>query len=104
MKKEYDFSKAKLGAVVPQKGKTRINIYIDNDILEEFRKRADRAGRGYQTMMNEALRQYLGKSSYPLDEDTLRRVLREELKTQAKTGCGREMRLPLTINERLSSK
>jgi len=39
------------------------------------------AGRGYQTMMNEALRQYLGKSSKPLDEDTLRRVLREELKT-----------------------
>jgi hypothetical protein len=32
-------------------------------------------------MMNEALRQYLKKSSYPLDEDTLRRILREELKT-----------------------
>ncbi len=55
MKKEYDFSKAERGAVVPQKGKTRINIYIDNDVLEEFRKRADGAGRGYQTMMNEAL-------------------------------------------------
>ena len=81
MKKEYDFSKAKRGAVVPQKGKTRINIYFDNGGLEEFRKRADEAGRGYQTMMNEALRQYLGKSSKPLDEDTLRRVLREELKT-----------------------
>jgi uncharacterized protein (DUF4415 family) len=66
--------------LVPQKGKTRINIYIDNDILEEFRKRADEAGRGYQTMMNEALRQYLGKTSYPIDESTLRRVIREELK------------------------
>ena len=81
MKKEYDFSKAKREAVVPQKGKTRINIYIDNDVLEEFRTRADEAGRGYQTMMNEALRQYLGKARYPLDEKTLRRVLREELKT-----------------------
>ncbi len=81
MKKEYDFSKAKRGAVVPQKGKTRISIYIDNDILEEFRIRADKSGRGYQTMMNEALREYLRKSNRPLDEKTLRRVLREELKT-----------------------
>ncbi len=81
MKKEYDFSNAKLGAVVPQKGKTRINIYIDNDILEEFRDRADQSGKGYQTMMNEALREYLRKSNRPLDEKTLRRVLREELKT-----------------------
>jgi uncharacterized protein (DUF4415 family) len=81
MKNEYDFSKAKRGAVVPQKGKTRINIYIDNDVLEEFRSRADEAGRGYQTMMNEALRQYLGKAVAPLDESTLRRILREELKT-----------------------
>ena len=81
MKKEYDFSNAKRGAVVPQKGKTRINIYIDNDVLEEFRARAEDAGRGYQTMMNEALRQCLGKTGYPLDENTLRRVIREELKT-----------------------
>ena len=66
---------------MPQKGKTRINIYLDDDFLEEFRKRADGAARGYQTMMNEALRQYLGKAAYPLDENTLRRVLREELKT-----------------------
>ena len=81
MKKEYDFSEAKRGTVVPQKGKTRISIYIDNDILEEFRIRADRSGRGYQTKMNEALREYLSKSNHPLDEKTLRRVLREELKT-----------------------
>ena len=81
MKKEYDFSKAERGAVVPQKGKTRINIYIDNDVLEEFRKRGDEAGRGYQTMINEVLRQYLGKDITPVDEKTLRRVLREELKT-----------------------
>ena len=61
MKKEYDFSKAKRGAVVPQfvvpqKGKTRIIIYIDDDILEEFRSRSEKSGKGYQTMINEALR------------------------------------------------
>lgn len=80
MKKEYDFSKARQGAVIPQKkGKSRITIYIDDDILEEFRNRADKAGHGYQTMMNEALRDYLGKIKTPFDEDSLRRILREEL-------------------------
>lgn len=80
MKREYDFSKGKRGAVVPQTGKTRITIYIDDDVLEAFRGRADASGRGYQTMMNDALRAYLGKASLPIDEDILRRVIREELK------------------------
>ncbi len=59
MKNEYDFSKAKLGAVIPQKGKTRISIFIEDRVLDEFRARAQRAGTGYQTMMDQALRQYL---------------------------------------------
>lgn len=77
--KEYDFSKGKRGVVISQRGKTRITIFLDDDILEKFRERADNAGRGYQTMINEALRDYLSKSSRPVDEETLRRVLREEL-------------------------
>lgn len=81
LKKEYDFSKAKRGAVIPQLGKTRITIYIDDDVLQDFRSRADEDGRGYQTMMNEALREYLGKAGHPLDEEALRRILREELKS-----------------------
>jgi len=80
MRKEYDFSKGKRGAVIPQKGKTRITIYIDDKILEEFRNRADAAGRGYQTMINDALREQLGRPQNPLDVKTLRRILREELK------------------------
>lgn len=80
MKKEYDFSKGTRGAVIPQTGKTRITIYIDDDILEEFRDRSDAAGHGYQTMMNQALRDYLGKAKQPVDARTLRRILREELK------------------------
>lgn len=56
MKPEYDFSKAKREAVTPQKGKTRISIYIDDAILAKFRARAEKAGKGYQTMMNEAPR------------------------------------------------
>ena len=81
MRKEYDFSKAKRGAAMPQKGKTRISIYIDDRILAEFRDRADASGRGYQTMINDALRKHLGKSPRPLDVETLRRILREELKS-----------------------
>ena len=80
MKKEYDFSKGKRGAVVPQKGKTRITIYIDNDILEEFRARAEQARCGYQTMINQALREYLAGVEKPVGESVLRKVLREELK------------------------
>jgi uncharacterized protein (DUF4415 family) len=79
MKKEYDFKKARRGAVAPQKGKTRITIYIDDDVLQEFRARSDAAGYGYQTMINEALRQHLEKGQKQLDEALLRQVIREEL-------------------------
>jgi uncharacterized protein (DUF4415 family) len=79
MKKEYDFEKAKRGQVVPTKGKTRVTMYIDTDILDDFRERADKSGYGYQTMINEALREYLAKCEKPLDEITIRQVIREEL-------------------------
>lgn len=80
MKKEYDFSKGKRGAVakVPP-GKTRITIRIDDDVLEWFRTQVRAAGGGnYQTLINQALRDYIssGKESF---EELLRRVLREEL-------------------------
>ena len=83
MKKEYDFSRGKRGPVIPQRGKTRITIYLDDEVLEAFRERADTAGRGYQTMINEALRENLGQSGDRVDADTIRRIVREELR---KTG------------------
>ena len=79
MKKDYNFKNAKRGRVVPRKGKTRITIYLDSDVIEEFRVRADQAGYGYQTMINEALRKYLEKSDKPLNEEVIRQVIREEL-------------------------
>jgi len=79
MRPEYDFSQGKRGAVIPQKGKTRISIFIDNAVLDEFRTRAEKAGTGYQTMMNDALRKYLSETDQPVTEQTLRRVLRQEL-------------------------
>lgn len=83
MKKEYDFTSASRGAVIGHKGKSRITIYIDSDVLAEFRTRADETGYGYQTMINEALRQFLDKGKKILDETTLRQVMREELERVA---------------------
>lgn len=79
MKPEYDFSKGRRGAVVPQKGKTRITIFIDNATLEAFRSRAEKKGIGYQTLMNDALRDYLADAEQPLTERMLRNVLRQEM-------------------------
>jgi uncharacterized protein (DUF4415 family) len=79
MKKEYDFSSGKRGPVIPPQGKTRITMYLDNDILVEFRERADAEGQGYQTMINQALRNYLNKKQEPINEAMLRKVVREEL-------------------------
>jgi len=79
MRAEYDFSKGRRGAIAPQKGKTRISIFIDNAILDAFRARAEKAGTGYQTMMNEALRQHLAGADQPVTEKVLRHVLREEI-------------------------
>ena len=84
MKKEYDFSKGKRGAVVrAPKGKTRITIRIDDNILDWFRGEVDAAGGGnYQTLINDALREYLSQQQQPLEE-LLRRVVREELQSAA---------------------
>jgi BrnA antitoxin of type II toxin-antitoxin system len=79
MRPEYDFSEGKRGAVMPQKGKTRISIFIDNAVLDAFRARAQKGGAGYQTMMNEALRQHLSDAEQPVTEKILRHVLRQEL-------------------------
>jgi len=79
MKKEYDFSKGKRGAVIKTRGKTRITIHLDDDVIDAFRARAEESRRGYQTLINEALREYLASASKPVDSKTLRRILREEL-------------------------
>ena len=79
MRKEYDVSKAKRGPVAKSKGKTRITIFLDDEVLEAFRSKGDELGRGYQTLINDALRQYLGDVSKPIDAKTLRRIVREEL-------------------------
>jgi len=86
MRKQYDFSNAKRAKSVPHlarlqaeaKGKTRITIMLDNDLLMAFKAKAESEGTGYQTLINQTLRRASGAAS--VDEATLRRVIREELK------------------------
>ncbi len=80
MEPSYDFSHGKRGAIDPMpKGKTRITIRLDDDILDWFREQVNVAGGGnYQTLINEVLCQYIQQRREPLEE-ILRRVLREEL-------------------------
>ena len=80
MRKEYDFSNGKRGAVIKVRGKTRITIHLDDDVIDAFRAKAEKEGKGYQTLINDALQQYLSNTGKPVDTKTLRRILREELK------------------------
>ena len=83
---EYDFSKARRGSVVPvPPGKTRITIRLDNDLLAWFRRSVHREGGGsYQTLINQALREHVERRPETF-EQTLRRVLREELPKARRT-------------------
>ncbi len=82
MKKEYDFSKGKRGAVISQIGKTRITIYLDDAIVKSFKAESERTGKGYQTLINDALNSYLGRTEKPLTADMVRKIVREELSAQ----------------------
>ena len=74
MNKEYNFGK----------GKTRITIRLDDDILDWFRQQVHSEGGGnYQTLINMALRDFMNSKKEPL-EDTLRHVIREELSEYGK--------------------
>ena len=81
MRKEYDFSKGKRGAVVPAPtGKSRITIRLDDQVLDWFKDQVEKAGGGnYQSLINAALAEHIKRTAEPL-EKTLRRVLREELR------------------------
>ena len=86
MQNEYNFSKAKRAKDIPHLaklqseglGKTRITIMLDNDVLSNFRSKAKNEGLGYQTLINQVLKNYTNSSS--LNEETLRKVIREELR------------------------
>jgi uncharacterized protein (DUF4415 family) len=79
MKREYDFSTGKRGAILPpEPGKTRITIRLDNAILDHFRKRVHAMGGGnYQALINDALREYIRGARL---EKVVRQAVRAELR------------------------
>jgi uncharacterized protein (DUF4415 family) len=82
--KDYDFANAKAVAETPhlaklqtQAGiKTRITMRIDNDIIAVFKAHAKEKGGSYQTLMNDALRQF---SQGLTLSDVLRDTVRETM-------------------------
>ncbi|MBS0326307.1 MAG: BrnA antitoxin family protein [Proteobacteria bacterium] len=79
MKPDYDFSKARRGAVTPAAArKTRITIRLDTDIIEWFKTKVNEAGGGnYQSLINDALKSHIRQHGL---ERTLRKLIREELR------------------------
>ena len=83
MKKVYDFSKGKRGAVIAATGKTRITIYLDDAVLGRFKVQSEQTGKGYQTLINEALKAHLGLTEQPITRELVRKIVREELAAQS---------------------
>jgi uncharacterized protein (DUF4415 family) len=82
MKANYDFSKARRGAVIPSSTKKiRITIRIDKDIIAWFKSQVENMGGGnYQSMLNNALREHIKRQDEPI-EKILRRIVRQELQS-----------------------
>jgi uncharacterized protein (DUF4415 family) len=83
--RDIDFSHARRGAVVmPEPGKTKISIRLDNAVIEFFRAAVDKAGGGnYQTLINDALLEYIHRRA---TLDAVRQVVREELRPYTTRG------------------
>ena len=73
----------------PHNVKERITTMVDQDALEAFKKIAEGKGMKYQTLLNQLIRNFsgLGGGKRPtkseLTEDSVRRIVREELKKRA---------------------
>jgi uncharacterized protein (DUF4415 family) len=72
VKREHDFSKAKRGPVMSiPKGKTRIIIRLDEEVIAWFRNQVANAGGGnYQSLINSALLEHIARSREPLEAAT----------------------------------
>jgi uncharacterized protein (DUF4415 family) len=62
-------------------GKKQVSMLLDVAVIEYFKAKA--SGHGYQTLINETLKQAIERETL---EETLRRVLREELAQHSKVG------------------
>ena len=83
MKKEYDFSTARRGPLKTPTGKTRVTMYLDDSVIESFRIKSEKTGKGYQTLINEVLRASIQKQPRLLTAEKVREIVRDELAQQA---------------------
>jgi uncharacterized protein (DUF4415 family) len=81
MKKAVDFSRGRRGAARSTRGKTRITIYLDDAIVQRFKSLSEQTGKGYQTLINEALS--APENDHQLTASQIRKILREELAEHA---------------------
>jgi uncharacterized protein (DUF4415 family) len=82
MSKAVDFSRGRRGAVLSTRGKTRITIYLDDEIIERFKALSEQTGKGYQTLINEVLAAHKAESGRPVTASQVRKIVREELKAR----------------------
>ncbi|MBW1699071.1 MAG: BrnA antitoxin family protein [Deltaproteobacteria bacterium] len=75
-KKQLSQAKLRIGGKPLARGKIRVNIFLDAEVVAYFKAKA--GGRGYQTLINEALKDNIRQHDI---ETILRRVIREELHT-----------------------
>lgn len=80
MKDNYDFSEGKRGAVA-KTNKEKITIRLDPEVMDWFRSQVTGGG-SYQALINDALKAHIKQQGEPL-EDTLRRIIREEMHPEA---------------------
>ena len=98
--KDHDFTDAKPVPEMPHLaklqaeagGKSRITMRVDNDVLATFKARAEMIGGNYQTLMNDALKQFAQGLKL---SDVVREAIHETWETcltTHSTGCGKKHR------------
>ena len=55
-------------------------MYLDAAVLQAFRNQAEAEGKGYQTLINDALRRVISQGGEQMTEEKLRQIIREEIK------------------------
>jgi len=99
--KDYDFTDANQVAATPHLaklqaetgGKSRITMRVDNEVLATFKARAEMVGGNYQTLMNEALKQF---SQGLKLSDVVREAIHESLEPYLATHTGGSTKKPRT--------
>ena len=98
--KDLDFSDAKPVTETPHLaqlqaeagGKSRITMRVDNDVLATFKARAEMIGGNYQTLMNDALKQFaLGLRLTDVVREAIHETWESCLTTRS-TGRGKKVR------------